>query len=904
MSDLTPLVSHDAIASLTAAKKKSLLAAVTKELGKEWKAEPLDDALGLPLLHVPTKLRFRLIPGGSFTMGLTAEDIEQCEQYAGDYPDEIVALKKRATPLRQVSVAPFLITEQPLDHLTLKRLLPGYEGDELPKRKVAVEIAERHGFRLPSEAELEWLARSGTQASFVTDLVGGGALSLDDEKTVTFDHKKAVSRFGVKGLLSALWAADDWHGSYKGAPTDSEPWLGGKPDGVVRWTSLTNILCAGSEMLWGFLSVLREKPGEPGQVMLVAPLSRFIPALIGQKPPAPPKKKAAAKKVLPKEAMSWRKLKTLKGNGQKLPEWMKEVGGEKTARCSVSWHVSQVFEAVVRSGEWCTAVPAVVEEGLRLLPKAAMPEMLLMLLSHVVGNDQMRAWLAPATEATHTPVLEVLERHRELLLAQLTSDSATVRSAAATLLMTIGEWRDETIPKLMAMVEGDAEPMVRASAVLALSRLGEGRPECEEMIRLASADSSRGPEVHGSAAVGRLRLDATTSYELAHEGLRAWLGLPLPTPTRDSDDQHIAVFHWFGATWPQKQFEHSPWIWPFFALSAQRGDTEALLETLLGRVATEPDPHLLREIEPLVLKLGGFLDFPGEAESRTLLPCEFRPSQQRLLALLANALVPINACYGLPACGSVRRRWLGVEPPGPLEESITTANGATEPRWRLEPEERLTGLTGFRRFRAMVESAANLYSGLFWMDEAAREMELANLVVDDRFLADVPGILAPLVEWQRLVISTGSRHPTAFRVSNSLIHLLFLRVWGRVEEQWLIPLDYSDPHGTRILEALDEAQVSEHLRWAVEHYRADGYPGRVLAIVPGRSAASVVLAGVLRPGEPAFNRDRYVHTLDPIVRLSKQHSDIAQALTDAGLSDPWRLLEEQEAKLTKDHSTG
>ncbi len=83
MPDLAPLVSHDAIASLTPAKKKSLLAAVAKELGKEWKAEPVDDALGLPLLHVPTKLRFRLIPGGSFTMGLTADDVEQCEKYVG-----------------------------------------------------------------------------------------------------------------------------------------------------------------------------------------------------------------------------------------------------------------------------------------------------------------------------------------------------------------------------------------------------------------------------------------------------------------------------------------------------------------------------------------------------------------------------------------------------------------------------------------------------------------------------------------------------------------------------------------------------------------------------------------------------------------------------------------------------
>jgi len=830
MSDLSPLVSHDAIASLTPAKKKSLLAAVAKELGKEWKAEPVDDALGLPLLHVPTKLRFRLIPGGSFTMGLTADDVEQCEKYVGGYPDEIAELKKWARPLRQVEVAPFLCTEQPLYGPELKSLLPSYEGDELPKRKVAVEIAERHGFRLPSEVELEWLARNGTEAAFVTDLVGTGALVLSDKGLTTFNHKKAVSRFGVKGLLSALWAADDWHGSYKGAPIDSEPWMGGKAEGVVRWTNVSNVLCAGDDMVWGFLSALRDKPGEPGQVMLVAPLSRFIPALIGQKPPAPPKKKATAKKVVSKQAVAFRKLKTLKGNGGKLPSLLIGVGAGGTKTCVVDWFLSEVLGAVVGSGERCEAVPAVVEEALRLLPEAAMPEMLLMLLSHVVGNDQIRAWLAPASEATHPPVLEVLNRHRELVLAQLTSDSATVRSVGATLLMTVGEWREETIPKLMAMVEGDAEPMVRASAVLALSRLGEGRPECEEMLRLAAGDSSRGAEVQGAAAVGRLRLDATASYESVHEGLRAWFGLPLREP-RFGVPQ-TKTFHWFGATGPFKFFPHLPLVWPLAELAQKRNDHEALLSCLLEDVATQRDPKILCEVEPFVLRLSNLDCRTGADVNKPLLPTEFAERHQLLLPGFANALVPVLPSFGLPACGSVRRRWLGLDEPGPLER-LSLRNGGFIPPSSDELPAILEGLSRHERWRVMVEGSIGLYGLRFGLDNEEIEHELQRVVCDDSFRSYAIPVIEELALWCDTVRRTEKKG--YFSAAEALMLLPFLRKGHPVRTEWLGMLeDTHRPHQQEILRRLPTEQLLAHCRRVKERYpnSAAYYLERVHKLVP------------------------------------------------------------------------
>ncbi len=877
MSDLTPLVSHDATASLTAAKKKSLLAAVTKELGKDWKAEPLDDALGLPLLHVPTKLRFRLIPGGSFTMGLTAEDIEQCEQYAGDYPDEIVALKKRATPLRQVSVAPFLITEQPLDHKTLKRLLPGYEGDELPKRKTALEVAERHGFRLPSEAELEWLARNGTEAAFVTDLVGTKALSFTKDGSAKFSHKKSTSRFGVKGLLAPLWAADDWHPNYKGAPTDSEPWMGGKADGVVRFANLSDILCAGDEMVWGFLSAMREKPGEPGQVLLVVPLSRWVAA--SPRSVAVPTKQTVRGTKAVKGKVDWKSLKTKKGTAAQLPKLLAKVAAGGTTEDPVGCELWEIFDQVItRKGLGAAAAP-LIEEALRLVPKAKAPEMLLVVVSQVVGNDQMRNWLTPVTAPTHQPILSVLEDNRELLLACLESKNAAVCSCAAMVLMSVGEWRAQTVPLLTKLVVGKSEALVCASACLALARLGADDEKCVATLHAMAKNPELPDALRGSAALAWLRAQPTHPYSEVKEGIAAWFRLGLRPPC--GGEQPDLPFGWFGALGAENFFEQRPSPWPFTELAAARNDVTSLLDCLL-EVAKEPHPVILREISPLVMKLGGFEEFPGVDEKSTLLPKQFRPSQQALLPRLADALVPIKASYGLPACGAVRRRWLGLDPAGPLERLVGSGKNAKS-RWQLDDGEALLeGLTRLERWRVLVENACRLYRGKFFLGDQALADEVDQTVCDDQHVAYATPIIDEVAKVRHLAMA--AHEDASGHGVNALTLVPFLRAKKPIRVEWVLPLHYRSPHVTEILGALSEKQLVEHVLWVWGHYACPDYWGFLFELVPNYAAAKALLQCMPKPGANGYRAHEYHRIIGSLERLARKCPDIARAMKDCGLS--------------------
>lgn len=180
------------------------------------------------LSHAPTGLTFVLIPGGRFEMGLTDKDIVEIHDELGDgFPvdDLIEAEKKRARPVHAVLVRPFVCGFAQLSSGDAQRLSAGRRSFDTFARGEASALASDLGFRLPSEAELEWLRRDGTDRTFALD----AAAHPENAARGT-----APARMAVKGLLMSEWAADDFHPSYVGAPEDSSPWLGGDPAGVYR----------------------------------------------------------------------------------------------------------------------------------------------------------------------------------------------------------------------------------------------------------------------------------------------------------------------------------------------------------------------------------------------------------------------------------------------------------------------------------------------------------------------------------------------------------------------------------------------------------------------------------------------------------------------------------------------
>jgi formylglycine-generating enzyme required for sulfatase activity len=131
------------------------------------------------------------------------------------------------------------------------------EGPSMPISNVSWEDAQRYvqwlskktkkEYRLPSEAEWEYAARAGTTTDYWwgNSVKPGMANCTDCQNPGDGKGKVAVGSFKPNpfGLYDVHgnvweWTADCWNPSYKGAPSDGQPW--------VRGECLSRILRGGS----------------------------------------------------------------------------------------------------------------------------------------------------------------------------------------------------------------------------------------------------------------------------------------------------------------------------------------------------------------------------------------------------------------------------------------------------------------------------------------------------------------------------------------------------------------------------------------------------------------------------------------------------------------------------------
>ncbi|MFM6908846.1 MAG: formylglycine-generating enzyme family protein, partial [Dolichospermum sp.] len=148
-----------------------------------------------------------------------------------------------------------------------------FKGANRPVEQVswhdAVEFCARlsnytkRPYRLPSEAEWEYACRAGTTTPFhfgetmTTDLAnyngnytyGDGSKGVYREETTEVGSFKIANEFGLYDMHGNVWewCQDDWHNSYKGAPTDGSAWISNntKSDKLLRggsWSSLP-VIC-------------------------------------------------------------------------------------------------------------------------------------------------------------------------------------------------------------------------------------------------------------------------------------------------------------------------------------------------------------------------------------------------------------------------------------------------------------------------------------------------------------------------------------------------------------------------------------------------------------------------------------------------------------------------------------
>ena len=206
----------DAVETMTAEDRARVARDFLARLGTDW-AATAPRTNGIFFVHRPTSLEISVVPGGTMRMGLRPSDLEEIGRHVDicrvEYSIEVDGVS--ALPCHDVGVRPFLCARNALPEGSMHRA-------------AALAKVSALGFRLPSEAELEWILRNGDR-----DALTLGALPVAGSPgRFTF----RASRYGIEGLLVAQWAADDWHPNYEGAPATSVAWSDGDPAGVCRST--------------------------------------------------------------------------------------------------------------------------------------------------------------------------------------------------------------------------------------------------------------------------------------------------------------------------------------------------------------------------------------------------------------------------------------------------------------------------------------------------------------------------------------------------------------------------------------------------------------------------------------------------------------------------------------------
>jgi formylglycine-generating enzyme required for sulfatase activity len=82
-------------------------------------------------------------------------------------------------------------------------------------------------FTLPSESQWEYACRAGTTTAYhFGDTLGPTQANYNGSRTCPVGYYPA-NAFGLHDMHGQVWewCLDDWHGSYKGAPTDGSAWV-------------------------------------------------------------------------------------------------------------------------------------------------------------------------------------------------------------------------------------------------------------------------------------------------------------------------------------------------------------------------------------------------------------------------------------------------------------------------------------------------------------------------------------------------------------------------------------------------------------------------------------------------------------------------------------------------------
>ena len=201
-----------------------------------------------------------VIPAGAFRMGCVTG--RRCEDWE--------------TPVRDVRVPSFAISrnEVTFDQWDVCveygacRWVPdeGWGRADRPVIRVTWHDAQAYvswlrrgtgeAYRLPTEAEWEYAARAGAETGTIWgDSVRRDQANWDGDRTRPVGSY-AANGFGLNDMFGNVleWVEDCWHDSYRGAPSDSSPWIDTQCSSRVArggsWAS-REAISLGSANRWG-----------------------------------------------------------------------------------------------------------------------------------------------------------------------------------------------------------------------------------------------------------------------------------------------------------------------------------------------------------------------------------------------------------------------------------------------------------------------------------------------------------------------------------------------------------------------------------------------------------------------------------------------------------------------------
>ena len=226
------LSSWTAWATLEDAHRRDVMREVAQALGSDYEPASLVGTRGVgSVRHVPSGVEFLLVPGGSYSMGITEAEEERILDVLrtlGGFPDapaderagwektltrEVRSVAKAARPVHEVLVAPFLCGRRHLG-----------------------ETSPDPAWRALCEAEWEYVAR----ASYPDGWLLAPPLLWNNERGPdrALTQESPLGLFELVSLYGEGFAEDGWvgRGGYEGAPNTSRPFTpkGGELDWIAR----------------------------------------------------------------------------------------------------------------------------------------------------------------------------------------------------------------------------------------------------------------------------------------------------------------------------------------------------------------------------------------------------------------------------------------------------------------------------------------------------------------------------------------------------------------------------------------------------------------------------------------------------------------------------------------------